>query len=75
LREQGGGELLVVSELVADFVDDLPCSEEKVALQIVAVHCQCKGEKRVAASVVENAGVGEPENEKGDPIGNSSFTQ
>ena len=27
-----------MSELVADFADDLPCSEEKVALDVVAVH-------------------------------------
>jgi hypothetical protein len=30
---------LVVCELVADFVDDLPCAEEKVALEVVAIHC------------------------------------
>ena len=30
---------MVVSELVADFVDDLPCPEEKVAFDVVAVHC------------------------------------
>ena len=39
MREEGGGELLVVSELVTDFVDDLPCAEEKVALDVVAIHC------------------------------------
>ena len=39
MREKGGRELLVVSELVADFVDDLPCSEEKVALDVVGIHC------------------------------------
>ena len=30
---------MVVCELVADFVDDLPCAEEKVALDVVAIHC------------------------------------
>jgi hypothetical protein len=27
-----------MSELVADFVDDLPCPEEKVALDVVGIH-------------------------------------
>jgi len=49
---------LVVSELVADFVDDLPCAEEKVALDVVAIHCTT-GTAECAAGVMESAGVGE----------------
>jgi hypothetical protein len=34
-----------MSELVADFVDYLPCSEEKVAFDVVAVHCTTCGRR------------------------------
>jgi hypothetical protein len=45
-----------MSELVADFVDNLPCSEKKVALDVVAVHCATREQWKAeldAASVVE----------------------
>jgi len=62
LREKGGRELLVVSELVADFVDDLPCPEEKVALDVVGIHCTT-GTAECAARVMGSAGVGEQKEE------------
>lgn len=50
-----------MSELVADFVDDLPCSEEKVALDVVAVHRATREEQNTkldAVSVVDASGAG-----------------
>jgi hypothetical protein len=52
-----------MGKLVTDFVDDLPCSEKKVALDVVAVHVTTgtRGRPRVdAATLVESAGVREP---------------
>jgi hypothetical protein len=45
-----------MGELVADFADNLPCSEKKVALDVVAVHCATREEQKAeldAASVVD----------------------
>lgn len=50
---------MVVSELVTDFIDNLPCSEEKVALEVVGVHCTMRRWR-----VMENAGVGDPGNQR-----------
>jgi hypothetical protein len=75
LREERGGEFFVMGELIADFVDDLPCSEEKVALDVVAVHCAMRGQRVDAASTVARAGVGELGKLKEDPIENSSWAE
>ena len=53
---------MVMSELVADFVDDLPCPEEKVALDVVGIHCTTR-RAECAARVMESAGVGEQKEE------------
>ena len=62
---------MVMSELVADFVDDLPCPEEKVALDVVGIHCTT-GTAECAARVMKSAGVGE---QKEEPIGSCSYTR
>ena len=62
---------MVMSELVADFADDLPCPEEKVALDVVGIHCTT-GRAECAARVMESAGVGE---QKEEPMGSCSCTQ
>jgi len=67
-----------MSELIADFVDDLPCSEEKVAFDVVAVHCATRGRRNNnewTRQVVVRAGVGELGNLKEDPIENSSWAE
>jgi hypothetical protein len=60
-----------MSELVADFVDDLPCPEEKVTLDVVGIHCTT-GAAESAAKMMESAGVGE---QKEEPIGSCSCTR
>lgn len=69
-----------MSELVADFVDNLPCSEKKVALDVVAVHCATREQWKAEldTSVVEiasGAGVGELGKSREDPIENSSCAE
>jgi hypothetical protein len=48
-----------MGKLVTDFVDDLPCSEKKVALDVVAVHFMTRGVVDSAKWWVESAGVRE----------------
>ena len=60
-----------MSELLADFVDNLPCPEEKVAFDVVAIHCTME-RQQCAARVMVSAGVGE---QKEEPIGSCSCTQ
>jgi hypothetical protein len=62
-----------MSELVAYFVDDLPCSEEKVALDVVGIH-RNTGTAECAAKVMESAGVGEKK-ELEEAMGGCSCTR
>lgn len=66
-----------MSEVVADFVDDLPCPEEKVTLEVVAVHRATREEKDGPESVVvdSGAGVGELGKSMEDPMENSSCAE
>jgi hypothetical protein len=48
-----------MGKLATDFVDDLPCSEKKVALDVVAVHFTTRRVVDSAKVVVESAGVRE----------------
>jgi hypothetical protein len=59
LRKQRGGEFLVMGKLITDFVYDLPCSEKKVALDVVAVHFTTRRVVDSAKVVLESAGVRE----------------